>query len=85
LKISVNQAHTVVGGDLNSFDVIDRSRHGALGHEEDASRHVVRTHAVVTPDHADHRNVDVGENIVGVVTIERPPMMAIKIAITINV
>ena len=63
LQIHADQADAVVGGRLDVLDVADGGGHRTLGDGEDPLRHIVRAHAVVRPDDADHRDVDVRKYI----------------------
>lgn len=45
------------------LDVVHRSGERALGHADDTVVNFLRNQTVVVPDNADHRNVDVGENV----------------------
>ena len=45
------------------LNVIDRGRERALGHRHDAVAHILRIQPVVTPDDADHWNVNVWKNV----------------------
>ena len=45
------------------LDVADRGRQAALGRAGDALAHLLRRQAVVVPDDADDRDVDVREDV----------------------
>ncbi len=45
------------------LDVIDRDRKTSLGVSHDAVRHFAGCEPGVVPDHADHGNVDVREDV----------------------
>ena len=65
VRLKENLDHAVAGQRLrfDVLDVVDLRGQGALVVVDDAAGHVVGRQAVVGPDDADHRNVDVGKNV----------------------
>ena len=59
----LDHAHAVDRLRLDVLDVVDRDGDAALGVGDDAVGHVRGGKAAEVPHHADHWNVDVGENI----------------------
>ncbi len=58
---------------LNVVDIVDRGGQRAFGQGDDAVGHIHGRQALILPDDADHRNIDVGENVGrGVQNGERP-------------
>ena len=63
LKVDSNDGDAVVGLRLDVLDVVDRGGHAALEGRDDTLFHLVGRDAVVGPDDADHRDIDVREDI----------------------
>ena len=63
LKENFDDADAVYRLRLDVLDVIDRNGHAAFGVGDDAVGHVAGREAGKVPHHADHGNIDVGENV----------------------
>jgi hypothetical protein len=48
---------------FNVVDIVDRGGQRALSQGDDAVGHIHRGEALILPNDADHRNIDVGENV----------------------
>ena len=59
----LDHGHAVVRLRLDALDVVDRGRHAALEIGDDPAFHLLGGEAVVAPDDADDRDVDVGEDV----------------------
>ena len=60
---NLNDRDTVVTLGLDMLDVVHGRGHGALGHGDKALLHFLGRDARKTPDHAHHRDVDLGKNV----------------------
>ena len=63
LEENLDNADAVIGIGDDMLDVVDGGGQRALERRGDAPRHLVRWQAGVGPDHADHRDADVRENV----------------------
>ncbi|MET3154491.1 hypothetical protein ABIF34_001516 [Bradyrhizobium japonicum] len=63
LKEDLDDAKAVIGVGDDMLDVVDRRRQRTLERRRDAAGHLVGRQAGVLPDHADHGNADVGEDV----------------------
>ena len=73
LEINLHHRNAHQGLRLNMVDIVDRGGQRAFGQGDDAAGHIHGRKALVLPDDADHRNIDVGENVGrGIQNGERP-------------
>ncbi len=63
MQVDLFHAYADIARCLDARDVIDQRCHLPLVQRQDAVLDVLRTHAVVGPDDADHWNVDLGKDI----------------------
>ncbi len=63
LQIDLLDADALIGGRFDARNIVDQGSHVALMQRQDAVLDVLGRHAVIGPDDADHRDVDLGENV----------------------
>src|SRR5271166_505105 len=63
MKENANDRDAVVGLRFNVLDVIDRGRQRSLTNGDDALFHLLRRNSHIAPHQADHRYVNVRENV----------------------
>ena len=63
LKIDLDDADAPQRLRFQVLDIADGGRHGALDHRRNALLHFGGGEAAVAPDHADHRDIDVGKDV----------------------
>jgi hypothetical protein len=63
LKVDADDRSAAIGLGLDVLDVVDGSGHGPLEDGHHALFHLFGREAVVAPDYADHRDIDIGKDI----------------------
>ena len=63
LEEDLDDAEAVIGIGRDVLDVVDRGGQRALKRRDDAAGHLVRRQPGILPDHADHGNADVREDV----------------------
>ncbi|MGB7495295.1 MAG: hypothetical protein WBR26_18780 [Candidatus Acidiferrum sp.] len=63
LEVNADDSDARIRTGLQVLNIIHGGGHRAFADQHDALFHVIRKHAGVSPDHADNRNVDRGENV----------------------